>query len=88
MAVNVRKSLAVDKQTAQKFDVEGFNLWKLYELEVRKQYQIRISNRFAALENLRENKGINRARENKQNIETTARESFTSVWIEAAKIMF
>jgi hypothetical protein len=32
--------------------VERFNLKKLNELEVRKQYQIQISNRFAALENL------------------------------------
>jgi len=31
-----------------KFDGERFNLWKLNELEVRKQYQ---TNRFAALEN-------------------------------------
>jgi len=34
--------------------VEIFNLWKLNELEVRKRYQIEISNRFAALENLNE----------------------------------
>jgi len=43
--------LAVSKQTAQKFAGEKFNLRKLNELEVRKQYQIEISNRFAALEN-------------------------------------
>ena len=34
---------------------ERFNLWKLNELEVRKQYPIKISNRFAALENNKEN---------------------------------
>jgi hypothetical protein len=45
-------SLAVSKQTAQKFDVERFNLKKLSEVEVRKQYQIKISHRFAALKNL------------------------------------
>jgi len=33
-----RERLAVSKQAAQKFDVEGFNLRKLSELEVRKQY--------------------------------------------------
>jgi len=43
--------LAVSKQTAQKFVGERFNLKKLNELEVRKQYQIEVSNRFAALEN-------------------------------------
>ena len=32
--------LVVSKQAAQKFDVERFNLRKLNELEVRKQYQI------------------------------------------------
>jgi hypothetical protein len=42
--------LALSKQAAQKFDVERFNLRKLNDLEVRKQYQIKISDRFAALE--------------------------------------
>jgi len=41
--------LAVSKQAALKFDVERLNLRKLNELEVRKQYQIKISNRPAAL---------------------------------------
>jgi hypothetical protein len=57
----VRKRLAVP---AQKFDVERFNLKKLSELEVRKQYQIKTSNRFAALEDLNDSLGINRAWEN------------------------
>jgi len=43
---------------------ERFNLWKLNELQVRKQYQIEITNRFAALENLRDDRNINRAWEN------------------------
>ena len=37
---------------------------KLNELEVRKEYQIKIKNRFAALENLGDDKDINRAWEN------------------------
>jgi hypothetical protein len=41
--------LAVSKQEAQKFYVERFNLGKLSELQVRKEYQIKVSNRFAAL---------------------------------------
>jgi hypothetical protein len=45
----VRERLVVSKQEAQNFDVERFNLWKLSELEVRKQYQIEITNRFAVL---------------------------------------
>jgi len=40
--------VAVIKQAAQNSDVEIFNLMKLNELEVMKQYQIKISNRFAA----------------------------------------
>jgi hypothetical protein len=56
--------------------VERFNVKKLSELEVRKQYQIEISNWFAALENLSDRDYINRAWENiKQNIKTSARES-------------
>jgi len=45
----VRERLAVSKQETQKFDVERFNLRKLNELEFRKQYQIKISNRFLQL---------------------------------------
>jgi len=40
--------------------VERFNLKKLNELEVRKQYQIKISNRFTALDNLNDKENINR----------------------------
>ena len=52
VVAKVRERLAVRKQTAQKFDVERFNLKKLSEMEVRKQCHIEISNRFAALESL------------------------------------
>jgi len=55
VAANVKEKLALNKQASQKFDMEIFNLRKLNELEVRKLYQIQISNSFAALENL--NKG-------------------------------
>jgi hypothetical protein len=69
----VRERLAVSRQTAQKFEGEGFNLRKLNELEVRKLYQIEISKRFAALENLNVSDDINRAWENmKENIKTSA----------------
>jgi len=47
----VRERLAVAKQTAQRFDRQRFNLRKLNEPEVREQYQIEITNMFAALEN-------------------------------------
>ena len=45
--------------------MEIFNFKKLNELEVRKQYQIKISNRLAALENLNYSEDINGAWENK-----------------------
>ena len=46
------------------------------ELEVRKEYQIEITNRFRALGNLSDNEDINRAsRYIKGNIKTSAKES-------------
>jgi len=42
------------------------------ELEVRTQYQVEISNRFAALENLNDSEDLNKAWENKEYIETSA----------------
>ena len=56
--------MAVSKQAVQKFDVERFNLRKLDELDGRKQYEIKISNRFTALENLSDSKDMNWAWEN------------------------
>ena len=68
--------MAVNKHEAQKFYGERFNIRKLNELDVRKHYQIEISNRFSALENLSVSKDINRAWENiKENIKTSAQKS-------------
>jgi hypothetical protein len=76
VVAEVTERLAVSEQAAQKFDVERFNLRKLNELKVRKQYQIEISNRFAALENLNVSEDTNRAWENiKDNTKTSAKES-------------
>jgi RNA binding exosome subunit len=48
----------------------------LNELEVRKQYQIEITNRFSALENLIDDKDVNKAWENiQENIKTSAKDS-------------
>jgi len=45
-------------------------------LEVRKQFQVKVSNSFAALENLSDSEDINRAWENiKENIKTSAKET-------------
>jgi len=73
VVAKVRERLAVSKQAKQKFDGERFNLRMLNELEVRKECQIETSNRFAALENLSDSKGTNRAWESiKENIKTSA----------------
>ena len=72
----VRERLAVGKQAAQRFDRQRFNLRKLNEPEVREQYQIEITNRFAALENLNDDEDVNRILENiKENIQTSEKES-------------
>jgi hypothetical protein len=51
VVVKVRGKLAVRKQAAQTFDGERFNLRKLNDLVVRKQYKIEITFRFTSLEN-------------------------------------
>jgi len=72
----VRERLAVGKQAAQRFDRQRFNLRKLNEPEVREQYQIEITNSFAALENSDDDEDINRTWENiKEDIQTSAKES-------------
>jgi len=49
-------------------------LRKLNEPEVREQYQIEITNRFAALENSDDDEDVNRNWENiKENIQTSAK---------------
>ena len=64
------------KQAAKSFDWQRFNMMKLNEPEVREKYQIEITNRFAALENLNDDKDVNRTSENiKENIQTSAKES-------------
>ena len=76
MVAKVRERLAVCKKAAQKFDVERFNPRKLRELEVREQYQVKISNRITVLENLNDSEDKNRAWENiKDNIKTSAEDS-------------
>jgi hypothetical protein len=52
MVAKVRKISAVSKQTALKCNLERFKLRKLSDPEVRKQYQIKISNQSEALKNL------------------------------------
>jgi hypothetical protein len=76
VVVKVRERLSARKQAAQKTDVERFNLKKLSEIEVRKQFMIEVSNRFEALENLHDSENINRVWENiKEKIKVSAKET-------------
>ena len=64
------------KQAAQRFDRQRFDSRKINELDVRKQYQIEITNSFEALENLNDDEEVNRTWESiKENIKTSAKES-------------
>jgi len=73
---NIRERLAVCKEAAQRFDRQRFNLRKLNEPEVREQYQIEITNRFAALVSLNDDEDVDRTWENiEENIQTSAKES-------------
>jgi len=61
VVAKVRERLAVIREVTQNFNGERFNLKKLNELKVRKQYLIETTNRLAALENLIDGEEINTA---------------------------
>jgi len=72
----LRERLAVKKKPAHKFDGERLNQRKLNELDFKEKYQIEITNRFVALENLDDDEDTNRTWENiKENIKTSAKDS-------------
>jgi hypothetical protein len=72
----VRERLAVGKQTAQKIHTERFSLKKLHEGDVKEQYQVTNRNKFAALENLEDNRDISRVWDNiRQSIKILVQES-------------
>ena len=89
VVAKVRESLVVSKQAAQKFSGEIFNLRKLNELQVRKQYQIETANRVVTLENLSDEEDLNRAWENiKENIKSSAKESLGLLELKQRKPCF
>jgi hypothetical protein len=57
----VRERLALSKQTIKKMDMERFNHKNLNDGEVKEQYRVTIRNKYAALENLKDNGDIKRA---------------------------
>ena len=63
------------KQAAQSFVRQRFILRKLNEPEVMEEYHIEITNRFAALENLNDDKDVNRTSEKREYSNFSGRES-------------
>jgi hypothetical protein len=64
VAAELRERMSVSKRVAQKFDMQRFVLRKLNDAEVKEQYQVKITKRFAALENFYDNVDMNGAWEN------------------------
>jgi hypothetical protein len=76
VAAELRERLPVIKRVAQKFNMQRFDLRKLNDAKVKEQYQVKITNRFAALENCDDNIDMNTACENiRENIKTSTKES-------------
>jgi hypothetical protein len=72
----VRERISVSKRARQNFDVEGFDLKKLNDVEVKEKYQVEISNEFATLEILNESFNINNAWESiTENIKTSVKDN-------------
>jgi hypothetical protein len=70
------EKISVSKRARQKFDLERFDLKKLDDVEVKKKYQVEISNRFAVLESPDESFDSNKAWENiRENIKTSAKDN-------------
>ena len=84
-----RERLAVNKEVARKIGGEWFNLNKLSDVEFRKQYHIKISNRFVALESSTDSENTNREWENtKENIKTSAKGSLGANKLKQQKTWF
>jgi hypothetical protein len=76
LVVKVRERLAVNKQRSQRFHMERFNIKKLNDVEGKEQFHVEVSNRFAAMEDLDTEVGINSAWETiRENIKISANES-------------
>jgi hypothetical protein len=61
VVAEVRRRLSVSERAAQKFDMERFNLRNVNTVEAKENYQVKISNRLSALENLHYIVDISRA---------------------------
>ena len=89
MVTNVRKRLAVRGKEAWKLDVAIFISWKVSELEVKRQYQIKFSNRFSAFEKLSSSEEIDRTWKSvKENNKTSATGSTGLYELQQHKLCF
>jgi predicted metallo-beta-lactamase superfamily hydrolase len=89
VAAKIRVRPSVSKRVAQKFNMQRFDLRKLNDAEVKEQYHVKITNRFAALENFDDNVDMNRAWKNiRENIKTTAKESLRHYELQKHKPWF
>jgi hypothetical protein len=59
VVAKLRERISISERARQKFDLERSDLRKLDDVEVKEKYQVEISNRLAALENLDESWDIN-----------------------------
>jgi hypothetical protein len=76
MVEQFTESLAVSKYTTYRLHMVRFNRKELKEVGAKEQYHIKISNRFAALENLDTEAYINRAWETiRENIKISAKDT-------------
>jgi hypothetical protein len=76
VVAKVRERPAVNKQRAHIFPMEMFNLKKLNEVESNEKYHVKVTNRFAALEDVDTEGEINSAWETiRENIKYSAKES-------------
>jgi hypothetical protein len=50
--MKVKERLAVDNQRSHRYHMESFNLKELNKVECKEQYQVEVSNRFGAIEDL------------------------------------
>jgi hypothetical protein len=89
VTAKLRERLSVIKRVAQKFDMHRLDLRKLNDAEVKEQYQVKITNRFAALENCDDTVDMNKAWENiRENIKASAKESLGHYELQQRKSWF
>jgi hypothetical protein len=89
VAAKLTERLSVSKRVAEKLNMQGFDIRKLNDAEVKEQYQVKITNRFAALENFDDNVDMNRDWENiRENIKSSAKESLGHYELQQHKLWF